>query len=74
MQTRTKVIIGIAAVALLGSAAALSVTRGRDGGVEVRIEEVARRDLVQIVTASGNIRARRAVASSPSGNFRSSSA
>ncbi len=61
MQTRTKVIIGIAAVAVLGTAAALSVTRGGDRGAEVRMEAVARRDLVQIVTASGNIRARQAV-------------
>ncbi len=61
MQTRSKVIIGVAAVAVLGSAAALSAVRGNDRGVEVRMEEVTRRDLVQIVTASGNIRARRAV-------------
>lgn len=61
MKTRTKVLIGAGIVLVLGSAAALSVVRGNDRGVEVRIEEVARRDLVQIVTASGNIRARRAV-------------
>lgn len=61
MQTRTKVIIGSVVVAVFGSAAALSVVKGRDRGAEVRMEEVARRDLVEIVTASGNIRARRAV-------------
>jgi HlyD family secretion protein len=61
MQTRTKVIIGIVVVAVFGSAAALSVAKSRDKGVEVRMEEVARRDLVEIVTASGNIRARAAV-------------
>ncbi|MEQ9399809.1 MAG: efflux RND transporter periplasmic adaptor subunit [Longimicrobiales bacterium] len=61
MQTRSKVILGVVAVAVLGSAAAISALRGGDNGVEVRMEEVARRDLVQIVTASGNIRARRAV-------------
>jgi HlyD family secretion protein len=61
MQTRSKVIIGIAVVAVFGSAAALSIVKGRNRGLEVRMEEVARRDLVQIVTASGNIRARRAV-------------
>jgi HlyD family secretion protein len=58
MQTRTKVIIGIAVVVVLGAAAALSVRRGRDRGTEVRIEALERRDLVQTVTASGNIRAR----------------
>lgn len=61
MKTRTKVLIGLAAVIVLGSAAALSVVKGRDSGAEVRMEGVERRDLVEIVTASGNIRARRAV-------------
>jgi len=61
MQTRTKVIIGIAVVAVFGSAAALSVSKSRNRGAEVRMEEVSRRDLVETVTASGNIRARRAV-------------
>lgn len=61
MQTRTKVLIGIAVVAVFGSAAALSVAKARDKGVDVRMEAVKRRDLTQIVTASGNIRARRAV-------------
>ncbi len=61
MEARTKVLIGIGVVLVLGSAAALSATRGRERGVEVRVEEVQARDLVEIVTASGNIRARRAV-------------
>jgi HlyD family secretion protein len=61
MQTRTKVVIGILVVAVFGSAAAIGVVKGRDKGVEVRMDEVARRDLVALVTASGNIRARRAV-------------
>jgi len=61
MQNRTKVLIGIAAVVVLGSAGILSVTRARNKGIDVRMEEIGRRDLVQIVTASGNIRARRSV-------------
>jgi HlyD family secretion protein len=61
MQTRNKVLIGVAVVAVLGAAAALSVLRGRDDGIEVRTEAIERRDLVEIVTASGNIRARRTV-------------
>ena len=61
MQTRTKVIIGIVVVAVFGSAASLSVAKGREKGVEVRMETVSRMDLVETVTASGNIRARRAV-------------
>ena len=61
MQTRTKVLIGIGVVALLGTAAALAAMRGRDRGIEVRTEVIERRDLVAIVTASGNIRALRTV-------------
>ncbi len=61
MQTRTKVLIAIVVVAVFGSAVALSVVRSRDKGIDVRLEEVRRRDLVEIVTASGNIRARKSV-------------
>lgn len=61
MENRSKIIIGIVAVAVLGSAATLSVMRGREGGIEVRTEALETRDLVEIVTASGNIRARRTV-------------
>ncbi|MGB1839521.1 MAG: efflux RND transporter periplasmic adaptor subunit [Longimicrobiales bacterium] len=61
MENRSKIIIGIVAVAVLGSAAVLSVMRGREGGIEVRTEALETRDLVEIVTASGNIRARRTV-------------
>ena len=61
MQKRSKILVGIAVVAVLALAAVLSVVRGRDRGIEVRMEVVERRDLVEIVTASGNIRALRAV-------------
>jgi HlyD family secretion protein len=61
MQTRTKVLIGILAVVVLGTAAALSVAHARNNGIGVRMAEVDRRDLVQVVTASGNIRAHRKV-------------
>lgn len=61
MEKRTKIIIGIVAVAVLGLAATLSVLRQREQGIEVRVETVERRDLEEIVTASGNIRARRTV-------------
>jgi HlyD family secretion protein len=39
----------------------LAMTRGRRGGIEVRTEEVRRRDLVAVVTASGRIRPHRSV-------------
>ena len=51
--------IGIVIVAVIGGAAALTITQRRDRGVPVRLEAVARRDLVETVTASGNIRAGR---------------
>jgi len=61
METRSKVIIGVVAVVVLGLAATLSVLRQRDQGIEVRVETIEWRDLEEIVTASGNIRARRTV-------------
>jgi multidrug efflux pump subunit AcrA (membrane-fusion protein) len=61
MQTPQKVLIGIAIVAVLGLGAWLSLTQGRDQGIPVRTEVIGRHDLVEIVTASGNIRARRTV-------------
>lgn len=61
MTTRGKILLGIGLVAVLGSAAAITVVNGRKKGVEVRLEEVRKRDLVSTVTVSGNIRARRKV-------------
>lgn len=61
MSSRRKILIGILVALVLGSAATISVLKGRERGIEVRMEEVARRDLVSTVTASGNIRARLAV-------------
>jgi HlyD family secretion protein len=61
MNTRSKIIVGVVVVALLGTAGALSLARSRNQGIEVRIEAIEERDLVEIVTASGNIRARRTV-------------
>jgi len=61
MNTRSKIVVAVVVVAVLGAAAWLSVARSRGQGIEVRTEAVERRDLVEIVTASGNIRARRTV-------------
>jgi HlyD family secretion protein len=61
MSSRRKFLIGALVVVVLGSATAISVVQGSDRGIEVRMEEVARQDLVSTVTASGNIRARLAV-------------
>ena len=61
MNTRTRVLIGIAIVAVIGGATALTLNQRRDRGAPVRFDVVARRDLVETVTASGNIRAGRVV-------------
>ncbi|MGD8287293.1 MAG: efflux RND transporter periplasmic adaptor subunit [Gemmatimonadota bacterium] len=61
MQTQQKVLVGIAIVVVLGLGAWLSISQGRNQGIEVRTEVIRPRDLVEIVTASGNIRARRTV-------------
>ena len=61
MNTRSKIIVGVVVVAVLGTAAWLSFVRSRGQGIEVSIEAIERRDVVEIVTASGNIRARRTV-------------
>ncbi len=61
MNTRAKILIAVIVIAVLGAAAALSVQNSRRQGIEVRVEEITKRDLESIVTASGNIRARRTV-------------
>jgi HlyD family secretion protein len=61
MNTRSKILVGVVVVAVLGAAAWLSISQTRAQGIEVSIEAIERRDVVEIVTASGNIRARRTV-------------
>ena len=61
MIARNKMLIAIAIVAVLGGGAAISLNQGRNRGVPVRLEVVTRRDLVETVTASGNIRAGRVI-------------
>ena len=59
MNATNKILIGIAIAAVIGGATALTLTQNRDRGVPVRLAVVERRDLVETVTASGNIRAGR---------------
>ncbi|HET9948086.1 MAG TPA: efflux RND transporter periplasmic adaptor subunit, partial [Longimicrobiales bacterium] len=61
MNPRAKILIAAGVVLLLGTAAALSFARARSAGIEVRTEIIGRRDLTEVVTASGNIRAVRTV-------------
>src|SRR5688572_5792712 len=61
MTRRTKTFIALGVVALLGTGGGIAYAISRDSGAEVRLEPVERRDLVAVVTASGNVRARRTV-------------
>ena len=61
MSRTRQVLIGLAIVAVLGAATTLTVTRRRDRGTAVRFDVIERMDLVETVTASGNIRAGRVV-------------
>jgi HlyD family secretion protein len=55
MSTKKKALIAVGVVLGISVLGALSVRSGGSKGVEVRTEEVARRDLVAVVTASGKI-------------------
>ena len=61
MTLRAKIAIGVLVVTVLVVAGVLTTLQTRNTGTQVRTEEVGRRDLEAIVTASGNIRARRTV-------------
>jgi len=61
VKRRTKVIIGTTVAVVVFAVASANMMARRRSGVEVRIEEVRRQDLVASVTASGWIRPRRTV-------------
>jgi len=61
MTRRTKIVSGFLGGVVIVAAAAFGAARARDRGPEVRLAPVEARDLVAIVTASGNVRARRTV-------------
>jgi HlyD family secretion protein len=61
MKRRSKIAIAVAVIVVAGAVASTAVARNRNQGAEVRTEEVQRRDLVEVVTSSGNVRARRTV-------------
>lgn len=58
MTGKSKAILAIVLVVVIGSAAAVSFRNQGGRGAEVRVEAIELRDLVAKVTASGNIRAR----------------
>jgi HlyD family secretion protein len=62
MSRRTKIWLGVAVVVLaIGGGVAFRINQKRNAGTEVRLENVARRDLVSSVTASGKIEAKTSV-------------
>jgi HlyD family secretion protein len=61
MTTKGKVLLIVAGVVVAGGFVILSASRRRQPTVEVRMEKVARRNLVSIVTASGNVQPKRKV-------------
>ncbi len=61
MTLRAKIAIGVLVITVLAVAGVLTTLQSRNNGTQVRVEEVGRLDLEAIVTASGNIRARRTV-------------
>lgn len=61
MSRSRKALLGTAALILVGIAAAVSYAYSQDRGAEVRVTEVAERELISTITATGSVRARRQV-------------
>lgn len=61
MSKRNKVLLGGGGVVLLVVLVMVSTSAKRDKGIEVRFEQVGRRDLVAAVTASGKIQPKKKV-------------
>ncbi len=57
MTGRTKIIIGVGAV-VVAVAVAAAVVSSKKKGIQVRTAKVARKDLVQLVTANGTVQAK----------------
>ena len=62
MTTKTKRIIGfVAAIAVIGGVVGFSVTRDSRNKITVQTGKVEKKDLIQVVTASGEVRPKRYV-------------
>jgi HlyD family secretion protein len=61
MNRRQNISVAVIAIGVISTTAGWVVNRSRNRGPEVRLEEVGRRNLVALVTASGNVRPRRTV-------------
>jgi HlyD family secretion protein len=61
MSKRTKIIVGVLAVAAIGAIVAVNVTKDRRNRITVQTAKVSRQDLVSTVTASGEVKPRKYV-------------
>ena len=61
MTSKKKIFLIGAGIVVVGGFVVLSAARRRQPTVEVRLEKVTRRNLVSIVTASGNVQPERKV-------------
>ena len=57
MRGRTKIIIGVASAVVIAVVVA-AIVSSRNKGIQVRTAKVARKDLVQLVTANGTVQAK----------------
>ena len=61
MSKRTRIVVGVVAVAALGGIVAFNVTKERRNRITVQTQKVGRQDLVSTVTASGEVKPRKYV-------------
>ena len=61
VSKRTRIVVGVLAVVVLGGVVAFNVTKDRRNKVAVQTQKVARRDLVSTVSASGEIKPKKFV-------------
>ena len=61
VSKRTRIVLGVTAVMVIGGVVAFNVTKDRRNKIPVQTQKVARRDLVSTVSASGEIKPKKFV-------------
>ena len=69
---KKKIWLAVAVVAVLGAVVAVSVTRDSRSKVAVQTQKVGRKDLVSVVSASGEVKPKRTSTSAPTSRAASS--